>query len=142
MVRVEHRASALRGPARFAVCTAVCVLAALALVAVFRATDQSPVTAFLSFAALMAVVMAASVWWWRGVDEAVREAHKAAWFWGGLIAVSAGAPFLILLREAPRFLERWESEPGELFAAGAVACALVQVVGYTIAWAIWWLKRR
>ena len=33
--------------------------------------------------ASMAVVFWVCVVWWRGADEAVREAHKWAWYWGG-----------------------------------------------------------
>ena len=141
MPAADHGA-APRGAARLWISAALCAAAVVLFVLVFRLSGGSPMAATLAFGGVMAAALAVSVWWWRGVDEAVREAHKAAWFWGGLVAVSAGAPFLILLRSAPDLLERAGTEPHDLFVAGVLAALTVQLVGYTIAWAVWWPKRR
>jgi hypothetical protein len=107
-------------------------------------SESLPVVVGL-YALVLAAVLVASIWWWRGVDEAVREAHKASWFWGGLFGVAAGAPVLFAVQSLPdETLVRWSfgGEPYDLLVTGVMACLVVQLVGYTIAWAFWWLKRR
>jgi uncharacterized membrane protein YfcA len=34
-------------------------------------------------AALIGVVLAACIPWWRRLDDMAREAHLTAWYWGG-----------------------------------------------------------
>lgn len=87
-------------------------------------------------------------WHWQLNDEAVREAHKSAWFWGG----SCGL-LLILPLAAAFVLTKWTfygaylsflrlgSGFGE-FTAGFITAMLCMMIGYAIAWAWWWWKRR
>ncbi|MBX9460125.1 MAG: hypothetical protein KL785_02265 [Brevundimonas sp.] len=63
----------------------------------------------------MAVALVGCVWWWRGIDEAAREAHKWAWWWGGSGGVLVGAIFLLTLTfsdEAATPVEVGVSAPG------------------------------
>ncbi|NJC41250.1 heme A synthase [Brevundimonas alba] len=92
----------------------------------------------------MAVGFAACIWWWRGIDEAAREAHKWAWWWGGSGGMAVGAILLVSLTAvggdavaAPAGL----TAP-ELIVGGMWTILLFQLAGYGIAWAVWWLKHR
>lgn len=94
-------------------------------------------------AVAMAIALAVCVWWWRGIDEAAREAHKWAWWWGGSSGMALGAILMLSLSfsddSSPPGVEA--SAP-DLVAAGVFAILLFQLAGYGIAWAVWWLKHR
>ncbi|MBU1384152.1 MAG: hypothetical protein KKG14_10310 [Alphaproteobacteria bacterium] len=111
-------------------------------------SDQPGSLGLVLTAALMAVALAAAlaacVWWWRGIDEAAREAHKWAWWWGGSSGMAVGAVLLLTLT-----LRDDGSTPAdvgvgaaELVAGGMYAILLFQLAGYGVAWAVWWLKHR
>ena len=95
------------------------------------------------FSVAMAGAMAACVWWWRGIDEAAREAHKVAWWWGGTGGMAVGGVILlsIALPDEGALLLQGMS-PQDLFTAGMGAVAGCQIIGYTVAWVIWWLRHR
>lgn len=87
----------------------------------------------------------ACVWWWRQIDEAAREAHKWAWWWGGSAGMAVGAVLMLsLMRTADDhpLPASFGSTPGEIFGSGILSILLFQVVGYALAWAGWWLKHR
>lgn len=97
---------------------------------------------------LMVGAIAVSVIWMRSIDEAAREAHKAAWFWGGSTGMALGGAVIVLsllpgaeTLDLPAF---WagRTDPAAYAAAGASAMLLLMLVGYTIVWAWWWLARR
>ena len=97
----------------------------------------------MSFAMLM------SVKWMQSIDEAAREAHKAAWFWGGTGGMALGMVFVILssLPQAERLTleSSWldgRTDPAAYMATGAILIVLLMTLGYTIVWAWWWWKRR
>ena len=95
--------------------------------------------------AAMAVGVAACVWWWRGIDEAAREAHKWAWWWGGTggMAVGAAALLTLLTRVDKQPLAAgFGSTPAEILVSGMMVILLFQTAGYALAWAGWWLKHR
>ena len=94
--------------------------------------------------AAMAVAFAACIWWWRGIDEAAREAHKWAWWWGGSGGMAVGAVVLLTLTFADDAASSTEVGLGapDLVAGGMWAILLFQLAGYSVAWAIWWLKHR
>jgi len=126
---------------------AVALVALLAGVASAVLEEVFGLSGFAVRAALLGLTFvvagALCVWWWRGIDEAAREAHKWAWWWGGTGGMAAGAVVMLSLRlgdEMPTGLARMD--PGELFAGGMMAILLFQVAGYLIAWAAWWLRHR
>lgn len=92
----------------------------------------------------MAAALAACVWWWRGIDEAAREAHKWAWWWGGSSGMAVGAILLLTLtlRDDGSTSQSVGSSAAELVAGGMFAILLFQLAGYGVAWAAWWLKHR
>lgn len=97
--------------------------------------------AFFSLA--MAGAMGACIWWWRGIDEAAREAHKVAWWWGGTGGMAVGGVILLSIAlpdEGEVILQGLSRQ--DIFATGMVAIVGCQILGYTIAWAVWWLRHR
>src|SRR5690606_8094147 len=97
-----------------------------------------------SISLAMALAFAACVWWWRGIDEAAREAHKWAWWWGGSGGMAIGIVLFSVLS-----LRGEDVAPAEigvtapdLLVTGVWAIRLFQLAGYSVAWAVWWLKHR
>ena len=96
---------------------------------------------------LMVGSMAAGVAWMRSIDEAAREAHKSAWFWGGSGGMAVGGVLVCLatlpqadsLHMPPLFDGR--TDPAAYAATGAFGMMLLMLIGYTVAWAWWWLRR-
>ncbi len=91
----------------------------------------------------MAAGMALCVWWWRGIDEAAREAHKSAWWWGGTGGMAVGGVVLLALilpEQGEAALEGASNQ--DLFAAGMGVIVTCQIVGYSLAWVVWWLRHR
>ena len=108
--------------------------------------------ALLTIIGTMAVlIMSLSLWlgvaWMQRIDEAAREAHKAAWFWGGSGGMAVGGIFLILASSpsAERLtLPSWfagRTDPAAYAATGAVAILALMLIGYGLVWGWWWLKR-
>lgn len=97
------------------------------------------------FTAIGAVTL--SVLWMRTIDEAAREAHKWAWFWGGSSGMGVGLIGVVLATmphaaslRIPGFAGR--SDPAAYAATGAYIIVLLVMLGYAIAWAWWWLGKR
>jgi hypothetical protein len=96
----------------------------------------------------MAGAMAITIGWMRAIDEAAREAHKSAWFWGGCGGMAVGGVLVILAsipQAAALDVSGWlpvRSDPAAWMALGASALALLMIAGYTLAWAWWWWRRR
>ena len=97
----------------------------------------------LAAAGVVGIVM--TFFYWPRLDEAAREAHKFAWLWGGsaaLFLMVLALPFLLATGATvpPLFFER--DDAAGVAANAILATFMAQVVGYGIAWALWWLKRR
>lgn len=106
----------------------------------------------------MPVVIVLAVAWalafagmaWNRTDEAAREAHKFAAFWGSpfaMLALLLGLPIVAVTvfhaRFYPGFAHATDgSSPWTLVMAGVMLAGLAQGLGYLVAWAAWWLKRR
>jgi len=114
----------------------------------FAFGSASPIGVFSAAAGgafAMLVVAGASVLWWKTLDEAAREAHKWAWWWGSTGGLAVGGVAVITLSgsgASGSVLAALGSDPVDILLAGAFACALFQVIGYALAWAGWWLARR
>jgi hypothetical protein len=85
--------------------------------------------------------------WMRSIDEAAREAHKSAWYWGGTAGMAVGGVGIILAG-LPQS-EAWvlasvngRTDPAAYMAAGAFGILLLMLAGYGVVWAWWWLARR
>lgn len=86
--------------------------------------------------------------WMRSIDEAAQEAHKWAWYWGGSTGMTVGCA-LLALSGMPRETELsfplppgMTPDPAGYAAAGAFAMLLLMIIGYAVAWAFWWWRRR
>ncbi len=96
----------------------------------------------------MAGAMAITVGWMRSIDEAAREAHKSAWFWGGCGGMAVGGVLFIIASARPAAelqLPSWfgeRTDPAAYMATGGAILALLMTAGYTLAWAWWWWRRR
>lgn len=105
----------------------------------------STIMAVVGFAVSVASIHA-SQRWWKEADEAVKEAHKTGWYWGGSggLAVSGGLLGLMFAIEPDFSLRQFALFPGDagLMATGLVIPIVLAFVGYTIAWAAWWLRNR
>lgn len=108
-------------------------------------TDELVVTAVVAVA-----IMAGALWigaeWMRVIDEAAREAHKAAWYWGGTAGLCVSGVGLILSSAGP-----WRdviagvlgagADPIDYVSLGAALMIAPMLIGYTLVWAWWWLAR-
>ena len=96
----------------------------------------------------MVAGMVGSIGWMRSIDEAAREAHKAAWFWGGsggMMVAGVGVVLASLPQSAAWTLPAvWfgRDDPVAWLAAGCFGSLLLMIAGYTVVWAWWWLARR
>lgn len=88
------------------------------------------------------------VLWMRSIDEAAREAHKWAWYWGGTAGMSLGGA-LMLLAVIPRdtpvqipLVLGTTPDPAGYAASGAFGLMMLMTLGYSLAWVVWWLRHR
>lgn len=119
------------------------------------ATDAGAISAnsgLLAIGALAIILMVAAVGfgarWMKSIDEAAQEAHKWSWYWGGSVGMAVGM-VLILLGTLPQTatlnIASWYGErtdPAAYMATGAVAIVGLMMIGYLLAWALWWFQRR
>lgn len=92
-------------------------------------------------------VAAGALWfcvvYWKRLDEAAREAHKFAWYWGGSLGLAVSGLLVGLLArgaDASAFLwPGFESNATGYLMTGALAVVTAQLVGYALVWAGWWL---
>lgn len=97
---------------------------------------------FLGSVAVLAAMFAASVVYWRSIDEAAREAHKFAWFWGGSGGLLVMLPISALISSERLTAVMGEHSPGEWVVFGMMSMLAAQIVGYLLVWAAWWLRQR
>ncbi len=90
----------------------------------------------------MGAALILCIWWWRRIDEAAREAHKWAWWWGGCTGALVGATILLTALSRDSGMGFGGLPLPEVLVAGMSLMFACQVIGYTVAWAVWWVKRR
>ncbi|NWE52600.1 hypothetical protein [Brevundimonas sp. P7753] len=109
------------------------------------AWGQAPSIGVVVLAAGLAVFLVLhTLYWWRSLDEAAKEAHKWAWWWGGNLGfIVGGAAVVIAALNGVHLLPaRVPHTDAALIAAGLIAALAAQAVGYTLAWCGWWVARR
>lgn len=90
----------------------------------------------------VAVASALTVIYWRNIDEAAREAHKFAWFWGASGGILVMLPLGALIGSERLIAVMGQRSPGEWVFFGISTLLAAQLIGYGLAWAGWWLVRR
>jgi Na+(H+)/acetate symporter ActP len=132
---------------------------ALTLISIAPALLLLPFAKVVPSEGVLAWSLAATAWVlvigclaWRRMDETGRTAHRSAWFWGGSAGLFLALVSTFFIHTIPaladplaRFVDSWSAKhpPGEMgFIFGLLAAAIVQVIGYFIAWTLWWAKRR
>jgi hypothetical protein len=107
---------------------------------------RNPIGAGVLSAVAFAAATPFVIVWWRRLDEAAREAHKFAWYWGGSAGmVVVAIAFNVLMAPGSNIVTAeflGADRPRDLVAIGMAAVLLSQVIGYTVAWAGWWIARR
>lgn len=106
---------------------------------------QAPSIGVVVLAAGLTVFLALhTLYWWRSLDEAAKEAHKWAWWWGGNLGLVVGgagvvAATLMDVNLRPAFMPPSDAP---LVATGVLGVFAAQAVGYGVAWCGWWMSRR
>ncbi|AQR60793.1 hypothetical protein BZG35_03340 [Brevundimonas sp. LM2] len=110
--------------------------------------DQAVLAVVVPFAVVIMIgAFGIGLVWFRHIDEAAREAHKAAWYWGGTAGMAVGGVGLIVAA-TPGIAVPVVSvlpdrtDPAAYAITGAFGMLLLMMLGYTIVWAAWWLRRR
>ncbi|WP_324506421.1 hypothetical protein [Brevundimonas sp.] len=102
----------------------------------------------LILAVVLVIALAALGGWlisiyWHQIDEAAREAHKWAWYWGGNVALLPLMMGLAVLLQTPdAAVPLWpglEANPAGYVATGGMAVISTLLIGYALAWLYWWL---
>lgn len=83
--------------------------------------------------------------YWRQIDEAAREAHKWAWFWGGNAVILPLLIAFVFLNARPEIgVPLWpgfQEGPAGYVATGGMITLFTLAFGYSVAWLVWWLWR-
>lgn len=119
----------------------------IGLAAVLTDEFGGPYTPVLRTVLLTAAIIAGvilCVRWWQGADEAVREAHKWAWYWGGSAGIAAVVVLFVLSSWGVITLNipPYGDGPDGLLLSGSALTLGLMLAGYLIAWAAWWLRHR
>ena len=90
----------------------------------------------------VAVLLWVSVIYWQNIDEAAREAHTFAWFWGGSGGLLLMLPVAAAIRGDMLIAVFGQKSPSDWVWLGFGALLAAQLIGYGLVWTIWWLRRR
>jgi hypothetical protein len=127
------------------------MLVLLALMPVVKLDDRLAL-ALTGGSAVWAIAMVTL--YWRRLDEASREAQRSAMLWGGfygLLAAMAGGVAIAFSPAASSWIADTTTKLSDgggapatthAFLIGIAFAAVCTVIGFSIAWAIWWAKRR
>ena len=90
------------------------------------------------------VGLALCIRWWQAADEAVREAHKWAWYWGGSCGIAVVAVLFTLSswNVITLNIPPYGDGPDGMLRSGSALTLGIMLAGYLTAWAAWWLRHR
>ena len=114
------------------------IVATVTLAMILRyGLGPQPILQIAAAAIAAGLVLWAIVPAWRSLDEAAREAHTSAFFWGGtfgfLVFLFLGMIEMVSVPYERPHLPEW--------LAGVIVTFGVQLVGYLIFHVVWWLRR-
>lgn len=134
------------------ICAVVALFfAAIGWASVVRASggdmlQEHPLSLWTLIASSLLLVAVVTVIWWRNIDEAAREAHKWSWYWGGSAGLSGVLVLFFLVNMTGGSFGRdtivSAGLAGRELELGMATGAVLPVIGYAIAWVIWWWRRR
>jgi hypothetical protein len=109
-----------------------------------------PNTLFWLIVLLTIVANAIALWaaakWFYSIDEAAQRAHLESWFWGASIIAMIPTPFAMGALFIDGFewtvIEAIMLTKTQIAIIGAAAFYFILLLGYSVAWAYWWWKRR
>jgi hypothetical protein len=90
----------------------------------------------------MIVMAGLTAIYWRMIDEAAREAHKFAWFWGGMAGAAVALMIGAVTDSAWLTAMYGDLKPAGWMILGMAGLLIAQAIGYGLAWAGWWLVRQ
>jgi hypothetical protein len=106
----------------------------------------------IGLAGLMVAWGLAMTWMhWRGLDEPARAAHKWSWFVGGSAGMAVGLIACAIPLLSPgaadlvHALSAWGKAGDPVtrtFFYGAAFAGMAQVIGFAVAWLLWWAPKR
>ncbi|GAA0378136.1 hypothetical protein GCM10009093_01550 [Brevundimonas terrae] len=109
-------------------------------------------TGLIAIFVVAAILVVSAFWlgarWMKSIDEAAQEAHKWSWYWGGSVGLAAGMVLIFvgsLPMGASLQVASWfdgRTDPAAYMATGAVGIVGLMMIGYLLAWALWWFQRR
>lgn len=85
------------------------------------------------------------------LDEMAKQAHYIAWYWGGLVALSAVALLTVAISFAPPVFAAIESvmlaqfgnaDAQTSYLLGLITAPALLVLGFAGWWSVYWLRRR
>lgn len=102
---------------------------------------------FLGLSLVLIVSIPLGLSWWKQIDEAAREAHKTAWFWGGSIGMTIScfvAALNLFFDGAIMSIIASALNISDIhkfgFELGMFNVMSFMGLGYMVHWAIWWKK--
>lgn len=147
----SRRARRMSGPTLTVLVSLAAVLegAAFGAFVALKGDRTLPLPIALTLAATTVILIyAMCLLWWRGLDEAAREAHKWAWYWGGTNGLVVLMAALVVLATSDvlgvdRVSALWSGKSASALVSLGLGLALgVQIAGYAAAWVFWWIRRR
>lgn len=124
-------------------------IAALAVCAI--ATRLFDVSMHIPSTLIVVAVGVLCVLQFNALDEVAKQAHYVAWYWGGLIGLSAMALLAIAIAIAPRtfglieaLMLQWadEADSQTSFLFGLMVTPSLLLLGFAGWWSVYWLRRR
>lgn len=99
---------------------------------------------------VLAAALAMAVGMFNALDEMAKQAHYIAWYWGGVIALSAIAFVVVALQldlvswpAITAWLPRLAFADGpDAFVAGLMTTPALMLIGFGGWWGVYWLRRR
>lgn len=107
---------------------------------------DGPLGAAVMVSVVMALGFVGAISYWRRLDEAAREAHKFAWYWGGSFGMAVAIVLAVAMTRvdvSPLLTDlAGGTEPSDYAGFGMLAAMGLQAAFYFVAWAGWWISKR